>query len=65
MAVIRPKFVNWEFSVTVDLGVKVNTDFVKELFLNAGSTQGLGSFRPNKKGMFGRFTVAKVEEVKQ
>ena len=65
VAVIRPKFVNWEFSVTVTHGDKVSADFVKELFLNAGSTQGLGSFRPNKKGMFGRFTVTKVEEVKQ
>lgn len=65
VAIIRPKFVNWEFSVTVVHDAKVNAEFVKGLFENAGSTQGLGSFRPNKKGMFGRFTVVEVEEMKQ
>lgn len=65
VAIIRPKFPHWEFEATVAYDEsKVNADTVKALFTNAGSTQGLGSFRPNKKGMFGRFTVAAMKEVK-
>lgn len=65
VAIIRPKFPNWEFEVTVNLDdKKAGQDTVMALFQNAGSTQGLGSFRPNKKGMFGRFEVAEMKEVK-
>lgn len=65
VAIVRPKFPNWEFAVTVKLDEKkVGEDTLKALFASAGSTQGLGSFRPNKKGMFGRFTVAEMKEVK-
>lgn len=65
VAIIRPKFPAWEFKVTVTVDdKKVGDDTVKALFTNAGSTQGLGSFRPNKKGMFGRFAVAEMKEVK-
>lgn len=63
VAVIRPKFQNWEFEVTVTVDEKkAGEDTYKALFTNAGSTQGLGSFRPNKKGMFGRFMVAEMKE---
>lgn len=66
VAITRPKFPEWEFTVTVEYDEKkVRDDTIKTLFENAGSTQGLGSFRPNKKGMFGRFTVVKMEEVQQ
>lgn len=64
VAIIRPKFQNWTFEVTVRLDEKkVGKDTLETLFANAGSTQGLASFRPGKKGMFGRFEVTKIEEV--
>lgn len=63
--VVRPKFPSWEFEVTVKFDEKkVNEETITALFTNAGSTQGLGSFRPNKKGMFGRFMVAEAKEAK-
>lgn len=65
VAITRPKFPDWEFEVTVTVDdKKVGNDTIEALFTNAGSTQGLGSFRPNKKGMFGRFKVAKMTEIK-
>ena len=65
VAIIRPKFPKWEFKVVVKYNdAKVNEDTVKALFSEAGLTQGLGSFRPNKKGMFGMFEVTKVQEIK-
>lgn len=64
VAIIRPKFPNWEFEATVKYDEsKVSEDTIKALFTNAGSTQGLGSFRPNKKGMFGRFAITEMKEV--
>lgn len=66
VAIVRPKFPKWGFDVTVTFDEKkVGKDTVETLFANAGSTQGLGSFRPNKKGMFGRFAVASITEVKE
>ncbi|OGG64892.1 hypothetical protein A3C94_00095 [Candidatus Kaiserbacteria bacterium RIFCSPHIGHO2_02_FULL_55_17] len=63
--IVRPKFPKWEFEVTVRVDEKkVDDSTVTALFTNAGSTQGLGSFRPNKKGTFGRFEVAEMKEVK-
>jgi hypothetical protein len=65
VAIIRPKFPSWEFEVTVKYDEKkAGEDTITALFTNAGSTQGLGSFRPNKKGMFGRFEVAEMVAVK-
>lgn len=65
VAIIRPKFPEWEFEVTVKYDeAKAGEDTIKALFASAGSTQGLGSFRPNKKGMFGRFAIAEMKEVK-
>lgn len=63
--ITRPKFEKWEFETTVTVDEKkAGEDTFKALFTSAGSTQGLGSFRPNKKGMFGRFKVAEMKEVK-
>ena len=65
VGIVRPKFPAWEFEVTVKYDEsKAGEDTIKALFANAGSTQGLGSFRPNKKGMFGRFEVAEMKEIK-
>lgn len=63
VCLIRPRFNNWEFEVTVVYdGEKINGGVVKDLFTNAGAAQGLGSFRPNCKGPFGRFEVTSWKE---
>lgn len=65
VCIIRPKFPHWEFDCEIMYDEKrVNGDVVRQLFNTAGSSEGLGSFRPNKKGPFGRFEVTKWEEEK-
>lgn len=64
VCVVRPKFTEWEFEVTVEYDEKkADESCVKALFNNAGSAQGLGSFRPNCKGPFGRFRVIEWNQV--
>lgn len=58
ICVVRPRFDAWEFEVTVEFDrKKVNEGVIRQLFDAAGSGQGLGAFRPNCKGPFGRFEV--------
>lgn len=58
VGIVRPRFDNWQFTVQVQLDEKlVSEDTLKNLVLNAGSCQGLGSFRPNCGGNYGRFTI--------
>jgi hypothetical protein len=65
VAIIRPRFPHWEFDVEIDYDEKrVKGEVIRQLFENAGGSQGLGAFRPNKRGPFGRFRVEKWEEVK-
>ncbi len=60
----RPKFKNWNFTCTVIFDEKlIDQSKILELFYQAGKFQGLGSFRPNCKGPFGRFVVDKVNDI--
>lgn len=62
--IIRPSFAQWQFTIQIELDEsKLDEGKIKELFRIAGSSQGLGSFRPNKKGHFGRFAVADWKSV--
>lgn len=67
VAVIRPKFSEWEFkcNITVehagDHGVSVET--VQKLFEWAGKAVGLCDFRPTCRGPFGRFEVKDWKEI--
>lgn len=64
VCIIRPRFDKWEFTTTIQFDErKVNEDTVRKLFEVAGSNQGLGSFRPNKGGPFGRFRIAEWKDV--
>lgn len=64
VCVTRPKFSKWSFWTTFDFDdKKVGLDTIQALFTNAGSAQGLGSFRPNKRGQFGRFAAIKWEDI--
>lgn len=58
----RPKFEKWATTVHFE----IDDDFITEAhcveFLNlAGRTVGVGDFRPEKKGPFGRFRVVEVD----
>lgn len=58
----RPVFPKWECSIDIhyDPTAIDEADIIK-CAENAGQFIGLGDFRPNKGGMFGRFTVEKVK----
>ena len=64
VALIRPKFPQWGFTVTIDYDEKIFTEStIQKLFEEAGANQGLGSFRPNCRGQFGCFSVAKWSDI--
>jgi len=64
VAIIRPRFPSWEFDLEIEYDEKrVKGEVIRQLLENAGGSQGLGAFRPNKRGPFGRFRVEKWEEV--
>lgn len=62
---IRPKWEAWsgEFTLLVDNDTITN-ETVKEIIENAGQYIGIGSFRPTNNGMFGRYKLEKLEEIK-
>lgn len=64
ICIVRPRFDKWEFEVTVEYDEKkADKSIIKALFANAGSAQGLGAFRPNCKGPFGRFRVTRWKDI--
>lgn len=58
VAIVRPLYRHWEVSVhfTIDTAV-VSEAVVKKIFEVAGTKSGVGDFRPQKKGPFGRFSI--------
>lgn len=66
VAIIRPKFPEWSFTIKARLNENlIKADTVKALFVEAGSNAGLCDFRPSKNGPFGRFEVVEFVAVKQ
>jgi len=64
MAAVRPKFRSWAFRVVIEVDVaEIALAKILQLFRVAGKTQGLGDFRPSKKGQFGRFALTGWEVV--
>jgi hypothetical protein len=61
VAICRPRFDDWGFSCNLEVGPEITLDKVRTLFEIAGKHCGLGSFRPQKGGPFGRFQVVKWE----
>lgn len=59
----RPRFDKWCFTITalVDLS-EISMDKVRELFDIGGKRIGLGDFRPQRKGIFGRYVVTRWDE---
>lgn len=59
VAIIRPKFKNWQIKLTTAVDTSImSVEVVKKVFEAAGSKIGVGDFRPAKKGPFGMFTVS-------
>ena len=59
VALTRPLFKRWEVDVSILFDEKkINDKVVQELFEIAGAAYGLGDFRPERGGRFGRFVVA-------
>ena len=58
MMVSRPKFNKWSASFSIILNdPQVDSNVVNEILEHAGKYVGLGDWRPEKKGMFGKFMI--------
>lgn len=60
----RPRFNDWgaEFNLLIDDRF-IAPDSVHELLNEAGTCIGIGDFRPEKRGPFGKFLVTQFEQV--
>jgi len=67
VCIVRPRFDLWAFEVTIQIDTdEINEELIRELFDKAGKRMGLGDFRPQKKGRYGKFVVEcweKLDEV--
>jgi hypothetical protein len=58
VAIIRPKFKNWEISMNIGIDTNIiSPEVVKQLFAEAGRKAGICDFRPMRKGPFGMFSL--------
>ena len=61
----RPRLDEWKLSFTLDIDETMfDPKFVRLLIDDAGKKCGLGDYRPNRKGPFGKFIVVNWEEEK-
>jgi len=59
----RARLDKWELTFTLDVDTEMFAmDFVRTLVDDAGKRIGLGDYRPDRKGPFGKFVVKKWEE---
>lgn len=61
---IRPKWESWEteFILAVDNDTITN-ETIKQIIESAGNYIGIGSFRPEHNGMFGRFDLVELKQL--
>lgn len=66
MMVTRPRFDKWsiEFNVFVN-DESIGFETMNELLVLAGRSTGIGDWRPEKKGKFGKFVVTHFKEEKE
>jgi len=62
VCIIRPRFDSW----SIDLSLQIDADSIAESLIRqlvdiAGSRIGLGDFRPQRRGVFGKFRVDRWE----
>lgn len=59
---VRPKFAEWRLRFTMDFDDRaIDRDQIETALRTAGNLIGLGDFRPEKGGPFGRFEVVSVQ----
>lgn len=62
--VIRPKWLNLSATFVLECHEPTITiETIRQLFSYAGNFCGIGSYRPTKNGLFGRFELADIEEI--
>lgn len=63
VVVTQPQIDDWAITFLCDID---NTEFhptlIEKALSKAGKTVGIGAFRPERKGVYGRFEVVKFEE---
>lgn len=66
MMVTRPRFDKWslEFQIIVN-DESVGFETMNQLLVSAGQFTGVGDWRPEKKGKFGKFVVTSFKEEKE
>jgi hypothetical protein len=58
VCVIRPRFDRWAFAASfLADSDSIGEDVIRELVDIAGSRIGIGDFRPQRRGVFGKFKV--------
>jgi len=62
--VIRPKWNDWKakFTLSVDNDT-ITQETIQNIIEYGGQYVGIGSFRPEKNGMFGRFKIIKITKL--
>lgn len=58
----RPMFKDWELEFHINFEDEIPAEVIKEALEIAGKYVGIGDWRPEKKGKFGKFQVVKFEE---
>lgn len=62
----RPRFDLWSAKFNLVINTEMLTeDFTHQLLSEAGQSQGIGDFRPNKRGPFGCFRVTSWKPIKE
>lgn len=60
----RPRFDDWRLTFEMELNTDIiGVKLMRLIVDDAGMKAGLGDFRPNRKGPFGRFTVVNWQEI--
>lgn len=63
--VVRPKWTEWEAEFLLQIGEdSITKETITELFRTAGDYVGIGSFRPEHNGSFGRFKLVELKKLK-
>lgn len=61
----KPMFKTWELSFTLSIDTELfDSDIIKKIIASAGKRIGLGSYRPDRKGTYGKFEIKSFEVTK-
>lgn len=63
MSVTRPKFDSWSLDFEINTTDDIPEDKMAAILEEAGKFVGIGDWRPQKKGMYGKFIVVKFKRV--